>query len=332
MSAATGRCCYNGSEYEVRAKDDGAINLAKHRRDWEAAEWQGHARRLVQRRHGAVNVQSVPDEVHGDCGIEFYALDGAAYQCYAPERHSAVQAAASGMKAKAGRDLRKLAKHSDKLVRIFGSTRIERWIFLCPFLDDKDVVAYVRTKGAEVPTWGLEFISERFEAVVQSLEDFEHESAALQAFPLLIAPPAGLTTTMLRQTPGSDLDAVLIDKLQRANPKDHAEQIARKKQPFVNAHARRESVLAKMSLEQPELWERAIVCINGEEQRLEATGAVGEVPIAMLHNSLDRIERILQNDVTGVAQATIQEISTGTIADWLMRCPLDFPRSASGAG
>ena len=32
--------------------------------------------------------------------------------------------------AKAGRDLGKLAKHSDKLVRIFGSTRIERWIFL----------------------------------------------------------------------------------------------------------------------------------------------------------------------------------------------------------
>lgn len=306
--------------------------MAKHRRDWEADEWQGHARRLVQRRHGAVNVQSVPDEVQGDCGIEFYALDGTAYQCYAPEKHSVVQAAASAMKAKAGRDLAKLAKHQDKLVRIFGSTRIERWILFCPFLDDKDVVAFVRTKGAEVPTWGLEFISGRFEAVVHSLEDFEHESAALRALPLLIAPTAGLTAAVMGQTPGSDLEAILVDKLQRANPKDLAEQIDRKKQAFVNAHARRESVLAKMSLEQPELWERAIVCINGEEQRLEATGAVGEVPIAMLHNSLDRIERILQNDVAGVAQTTIQEISTGTIADWLMRCPLDFPRSAVGAG
>lgn len=306
--------------------------MTRHRRDWEAVEWQGQARRLVQRRHGAVNVQSVPDEVQGDCGIEFYTLDGTAYQCYAPEKHSAVQAAASAMKAKAGRDLGKLAKHRDKLVRIFGSTRIERWILLCPFLDDKDVVAYVRTKGAEVPALGLEFISERFEAVVQSLEDFEHESAALRALPLLIAPTAGLMTASLLQTPGSDLETVLIDKLQRANPKDHAEQIERKKQAFVNAHARRESVLAKMSLEQPELWERAMVCINSEEQRLEATGAAGEVPIAMLHNSLDRIERILQNDVADVAQATIQEISTGTIADWLMRCPLDFPRSASGAG
>jgi hypothetical protein len=306
--------------------------LAKHRRDWEAIEWQGHARRLVQRRHGAVNVQSVPDEVQGDCGIEFYTLDGTAYQCYAPEKPSAVQAAASAMKAKAGRDLGKLAKHRDKLVRIFGSTRIERWILFCPFLDDKDVVAYVRTKGAEVPAWGLEFISERFEAVVHSLEDFEDESAALRALPLLIAPPAGLTIAVLRQLPSSDLETVLIDKLQRANPNDSAEQIDRKKQAFVNAHARRESVLAKMSLEQPELWERAMVCIHGEEQRLEATGAVGEVPIVMLHNSLDRIERILQNDVTGVARTTIQEISTGTIADWLMRCPLDFPRSGSGAG
>ena len=305
--------------------------MAKHRRDWEAGEWQGHARRLVQRRHGAVNVQSVPDEVQGDCGIEFYTLDGTVYQCYAPEKPSAVQAAASAMKSKAGRDLGKLAKHRDKLARIFGPTRIERWILLCPFLDDKDVVAYVRMKGAEVPGCGLEFIAEGFEAVVQSQEDFEHEIAGLRSLPLLITPAELASTTML-QTPSGDLEAVLIDKLERANPKDKADQIERKKQAFVNAHARRESVLARMSLEQPELWERAIVCINGEEQRLEATGAVGEVPIAMLHNSLDRIERILQNDVTGVARATIQEISMGTVADWLMRCPLDFPRSASGAG
>lgn len=306
--------------------------MAKHRRDWEAAEWQGHARRLVQRRHGAVNVQSVPDEVQGDCGIEFYSLDGTAYQCYAPEKHSAVHAAASAMKAKAGRDLGKLAKHRDKLVRIFGSTRIERWILFCPFLDDKEVVAFVRTKGAEVLPLGLEFISERFEAVVQSLEDFEHENAALHALPLLITPSAGLAAAVLPQVADGDLDAVLIDKLQRAHPKDNDEQIDRKKQAFVNAHARRESVLARMGLEQPELWERAMLCINGEERRLEATGAVGDVPIAMVRNSIDRIEGILQHDVTGVARATIQEISMGTVADWLMRCPLDFPRSASSAG
>ena len=98
----------------------GIAELGKHRRDWDAGEWQGYARRLVQRRHGAVNVQSVPDEVQGDCGVEFYTLDGTAYQCYAPEKTSSVKAAASGMKAKAGRDLGKLAKYRDKLGQIFG--------------------------------------------------------------------------------------------------------------------------------------------------------------------------------------------------------------------
>ena len=246
----------------------------------------------MQRRHGAVNVQSVPDEVQGDCGIEFYVLDGTAYQCYAPEKHSAVQAAASAMKSKAGRDLGKPPSTATSSCAFLVQLVLRGGYLLCPFLDDKDVVAYVRMRGAEVPGWGFEFIAVGFEAVVQSLEDFEHESAGLRSLPLLITPPAGLTTVMLRQTPGSDLEAVLIDKLQRANPEDHAEQIERKKQAFVNAHARREGVLAKNELwSSPELWERAMVCINGEEQRLEATGAVGEVPIAMLHNSLDRIER-----------------------------------------
>ena len=107
---------------------------------------------------------------------------------------------------------------------------------------------------------------------------------------------------------------MLVEKLGCANPKDDNDQIERKKQAFVTAHARRENVLAKMNLEQPELWERAIQCINGEERRLEATGAVGDVPRAMVQSSLDRIERMLQHDVVGVAQATIQEISDGLVA------------------
>ena len=46
----------------------------------------------------------------------------------------------------------------------------------------------MRTKSTEVMGWGLVFIAEGFEAVVQSQEDFEHEIASPWALPILIAP------------------------------------------------------------------------------------------------------------------------------------------------
>ena len=55
------------------------------RRDWKGDEWQEFALQLVQRRHGAENVQVVPDKVKGDAGLEFFTTCGCLYQCYAPE-------------------------------------------------------------------------------------------------------------------------------------------------------------------------------------------------------------------------------------------------------
>src|SRR4051794_38642643 len=114
-----------------------------HRRAWTGDEWQGYALQLVQRRHGPENVQIVPDSVGGDAGLEFFTTSGCVYQCYAPEETSDFAKAASAMQAKAGRDLPKLANNKNKIELILGGIVVNRWILLCPFLDNKNVVAAV---------------------------------------------------------------------------------------------------------------------------------------------------------------------------------------------
>src|SRR5438552_3019751 len=106
------------------------------RRNWGGEEWQSYCVTLVQARHGSSNVQQIPDRVRGDCGIEFFSINGCLYQCYAPEEVSDVAKAASGMKAKAQRDLAKLNKYSDDISKILQSLKANRWILLCPFLDN----------------------------------------------------------------------------------------------------------------------------------------------------------------------------------------------------
>ena len=142
---------------------------------------------IVQLRHGSDNVQIVPDAVKGDAGLEFFTTSGCVYQCYAPEEVSDVKKASSAMKMKAGRDLPKLEKNVDKLEAILAGIRIKRWILLCPFLDDKDVVANVRNRGLGLKATGLRILAPDFEALVHSQDDFPSELGQLRN--LSVGPP-----------------------------------------------------------------------------------------------------------------------------------------------
>ncbi len=296
------------------------------RRNWDGFAWQRYGLVLAQARHGAQNVQRVPDKVQGDGGLEFFTLDGCLYQCYAPEEPDNTAKSSSAMKQKATRDLRKLLENKEFLCKLLKGLNFDRWILLCPFLDDKSVISHVRQKGAEVCGLGLPFLSPNFEALVQSQDDFALEIARLREMPigpeLRVAAP---TEQAIEAREAMPLVVTLDDKLKRAFPTVSDAKRITIRRNYVRHHINRENTLTSLRNEHPTLWERAWQTINAEESRLEMLGAAGaSAPSARLEESLNRIENGLKRDLPHVAQATISEISTGTLSDWLMRCPLDF--------
>lgn len=292
------------------------------RRLWDGDEWQRFALQIVQRRHGAHNVQAVPDRVRGDAGIEFYSLDGCAYQCYAPQSDSDTAKAAGAMKQKAGRDLPKLKAYESELDKILGSVRVGRWILLCPFLDDKQVVAYVRDAGERLKQQGTVVLGPNFEALVHSQEDFQPEIASLDRVPMLLPAPASAAAVEV----GGELEERLLQKLARAFPGVGPADLDRRRRNFLSAYTERENLLTDLRVKHPQLWELADAGIRSEERRLELVGAHGDQPAEMLQASLDRITETLGRDLNEVARSSVSAISQGTLSDWLMRCPLDFPK------
>lgn len=296
------------------------------RRNWDGFAWQRYGLVLAQARHGAQNVQRVPDKVRGDGGLEFFTLNGCLYQCYAPEEPDNTAKSSSAMKQKATRDLRKLLENKEFLCQLLKGLTCDRWILLCPFLDDKSVITHVREKGAEICAKGLPFLSADFEALVQSQDDFTPEIARLREMPigpdLNVEPPTEQAIEAREATP---LMITLDGKLKRAFPTVSDDRRTTIRKNYVRNHVKRENTLSSLKNEHPTLWERAWQTINAEESRLEILGAAGAAaPSARLEESLKRIEEGLKRDLPHVAQATVTEISTGTLSDWLMRCPLDF--------
>ena len=297
------------------------------RRAWDPDGWQTFALQLVQRRHKPQNVQIVPDTVSGDAGIEFFSTDGCLYQCYAPEEVTDVGKAASAMKSKGRRDLNKLVKFKDTIQKILQKIQVERWILLCPFLDDKEVVAYVREKGVEIKSQGLSFLALNFEALVHSQEDFigelEHLRLESLGLPLTIEVPSDEVVAARSK---SEVCNRLTQKLFRAYPYVSQSVVETRVSSHIRAHLIRENALDALRVDHAILWERSVRCLDAEERRLIVLGMVGsEAPGEQLSESVRRIEQSLRTDLPDLTQSTIIEIATGTISDWLIRYPLDFP-------
>ena len=299
------------------------------RRAWKGDEWQAFALQLVQLRHGAQNVQIVPDVVKGDAGLEFFTTSGCVYQCYAPQEVSDVKKASSAMKAKAARDLPKLEKNKDKLKAILAGLTIERWILLCPFLDDKDVIADVRKRGIALKAAGLSVLAGNFEALVHSQDDFASELEHLRKLSLGPSLSVDAPSADDVSTAGSTLMGLRIDeKLQRAfGVAASSSRIAQRRDAYVRAHLYRENALDQLRQNHPALWERSIQSLDAEEQRLVAVGGTTTLPAAQLQESMSRLEESLTKDLPTLPNAVVTQIAIGTVSDWLIRCPLDFPEA-----
>ena len=301
------------------------------RRDWKGDEWQEFALQLVQRRHGAENVQVVPDKVKGDAGLEFFTTCGCLYQCYAPEEASDVKKAASAMKAKAGRDIVKLQKNATVIANLLAGVKARRWILLCPFLDDKAVVSNVRGRGQTIKTADLAFLDDAFEALCHSQDDFQAEIDQLKA--LSLGPPLRIdmpTDEQVKDAGDTEIGARIDAKLGRAfGPGIPVGEIASKRGQYVKAHLHRENALDQLRDNHAMRWERAFEAIEAEEARLIAVGASSTIPGQQLQESMTRIESSLAEALPTLSPGLRARIALGTISDWLIRCPLDFPEGDS---
>lgn len=299
-----------------------------HQRDWDGGEWENFSRRLVQIRHGPENVQDVPSKVRGDAGIEFFTTDGCCYQSYAPEETVDTAKAASAMKQKATRDLPKLIKNADVISGLLGTIKIRRWILLCPFLDDKDVIAHVTAKAAIIVKANLNFVASDFRCLVHCQVDFEKELEALKqkslGVPLRIITPSD--DDVKKET--NSIDERLEEKLKRGFPQDDAERHLRRKYKFISAHLKSSNALEHLKMEYPELWESSWRTVQAEELRLETVGPGPGAPEEQLQRGLERLEKSLSKELPSLDAATITSIANGTLGTWLIECPLDFVEAA----
>lgn len=282
----------------------------------------------------------MPDTHGGDLGLEGYSTDEAAcaYQCYVPESQEPGKRA-TDQKRKMTRDLKKLVDNQQEVARHLKGIQVKRWILVVPLHDSKEVTAHARKKELEMRARALAFLHPEFRIDIQTAEThFRRERELLDegASGLIKAPPPAITTEHLDKLAeeAPDLLSNLEQKIERLLP--GAPMVTRTdlRDTMQRSAVDGANLEDHLRVNHAPVYEQYLRERDAEEQAVQLESYTGvSAQTAYVTDARARFEERLRREVSGLRRGDeASRLSHAAVADWLRRCPMDFPISKEGGG
>lgn len=295
---------------------------------WNPDDWELFAQTLLHGRHGPLHVQKIPATHKGDCGIDYYCTkDAVAYQCYAVEEPIDIATRAERQKTKITKDLRKFIDNHVEIGNLFHGVPIRHWVLVVPLHDSKEVNLHCAKKTKDLRGVCIPAFDSTIEVTIQDLSNFPNDAVALGMSALskvMLSIPTPSQSEIATWAAGSsDLLANAAGKLQkRAPPEKLDDAVGEAVRSFLQGNA----LLDALRSGSPDLHEKVMSAVRSRARRLEfagpqSCGSPGEI----LHAELDALIAAMQAAAPSLSVENAEQIAYGSICEWIMRCPLDFP-------
>jgi hypothetical protein len=297
-------------------------------KEWSGDEWQEYIVRLLRARYlepGAF--QEIPSRDKGDLGLEGFSRDGICYQCYAAELPYDVRGLYDKQRGKITADIGKFIKNQRSLAKVFGELKIKRWLLVVPRFLSRELLEHCTKKSAEVLKANLPYVDGLFEIGVISDSEFEGERcklASTRAYLHDVSAPAPNT----EEVQGfSAVNVSLIENIERKAAKlpklDTPDKIADFTSRMVKNYLRGESATSALRERDPEQFESLLRCKQSKENSLEIQSMVQTGDASTLTQTFEEFKLDIQKNVS-ISPHSADLVAWSAVADWLLRCPLDF--------
>lgn len=286
--------------------------------DFDGNEWEEFCRQALSRKYGAA-WQKIPAKNRGDWGLEgFVRQEGVVVQCYADDSVSN-QDRTRKQKGKLTADVPKLRRHSDTLKRVLDMT-VDTYVFLVPQFDDKELLPHAQTKSDLVRGWKLPWTAPTFAITVNDIDFLREEWEALRGAlrPVIELAPAA------SPAPHAELVETLVRKL-GVIPRltDNPVRAADWRESLLSDYVDGNGILLRLDEISPEYHDRITRIVAGREKHLARRTEASE-PVDDLMELTDTLVEAIHRDVASIDDADVQRIAGSIVADWLMRCPLEY--------
>lgn len=298
---------------------------------WDGKEWERHIQRVLKLRYAQPvgSYQHIADDIKGDCGIEGFAVDGTAYQCYACQNWTDFSVLLDHQKNKMTLDISKLLRNEMELLTILGDVRIGIWNFVLPFWNDKALLKHARKKEAEVRAKKPRHTKDDFRIAIITGDEFLVEKQMLAKqnlyqFDVRDLPAVVQTAAMwMDQNKG----LALVDNLTRKANIIINGKSPKAREKFLNQMVKDYTagsvVLSKLEQDVPEVYEEVIKKKTDREGELETASATNTMlPGKFFDETLIQYKAELRG-VAGISPRAADILAREAVSDWLLRCPLE---------
>jgi hypothetical protein len=298
-------------------------------------EWQRWANRLLTIHYGPTEYQIVPDNDRGDAGIEGFTIsNGYAYQAYGCEEPLTTTERYEKQRNKMTQDIGKFINNRPILSRIFGTIRITRWVLFVPYYDSREIVAHASSKTAEVIAACLPYVDDTFRVMICHEEDFHIERDQLinsiaQSLQVTVDPATASQLTAWVST-NVGLATTLDDKLKRLPTLRDDAHRQRFFEQVLRWYLEGQEILETLRT-YPDVYEKIMMAKSHRENYLVMATVSGRSPQHLLESSIQDLQTTFAREIRELHSFAAESLAYEAIADWLLRCPLDFPEESRNA-
>lgn len=238
-------------------------------------------------------------------------------------------ARAKKQKDKITEDLKKFRDNGPAISAIFGGVKVETWTLLVPLHDSSDVNTHLGAKSTQMREAGLSHVDDAFQATINDMKAFdaEHLSTRLAALQKIDLPMVSVSSDEIQEF--EQIEGGLVTALSHKLTKralaggfdSHG-----KKERFVGKFIERENALDRLREGAPHIYEAIRGVIDRRTEQLEMLGNPSdESASAIFKTAFQELLSEIEQTLPALTKASAEAIALGTVSEWLMRCPLDFP-------
>ena len=270
----------------------------------------------------------------GDDGIEGFTDSGKAFQCYCPDFSYSASELHINLTIKVNDDLKKLKNKEKELKKHLGNTKIKTWYLVTPEIRKKEIIAYCNKKTDEVKGWGLVILdNENFKVTVVDIAFIKPfiPLAILGLSEKTIYSPAETTADDIKRYSKDNDNGYLVENAQTKHTKQLEQGGANTSASdnlthnTIKHYLQGKKTLELWKQQQPKEFEKFEKLISHEEEDIERQCLFPSENHNQLYNNVkEKLEELLMTNFSYIDNSTIKDLSKYVIADWILRCPLNF--------
>jgi hypothetical protein len=270
----------------------------------------------------------------GDMGIEGFTRAGLVFQCYCPDEEYAPSVLYEKQRDKITTDLNKIKSREKELKAYLGNIKIEKWYFLTPIIKNKELIKHCTTKAEEYRKEKLEILSDNFDVFAFDIDLFLEQISVL--FPNFNSRKLEIQNEgTIKEDDIVEWKTQSISLVENALRKHDLRlpSTSQNKESKVNTITNNtienfldgNFIIQKWAEAYQTDYEKFQRIVGVFEKEVEERCMTNTQDNNILYNEIkSELKTKLNQSFSYLDDLTIDKLSNRVMADWVLRCPIDF--------